>query len=72
MPCRQKIPRSRKNSSHYCNLENAIQYFLDGFPMVINLPSLALEVILAKGFLFAAHLPSLDKKNVLLKQHILL
>ena len=52
-----KIPNPRNIFDVLLILENSVQYFLDGFPTVIVLSSLALEVIPGKGFLIAALVP---------------
>lgn len=58
-----KIPNSRNIFDVLLILENSVQYFLDGFPTVIVLSSLALEACPGMGFLIAAYLPSYAKKS---------
>ena len=58
-----KLPNSRNIFGVLLILGNSVQYFLDGFPTVIVLSSLALEACPGMGFPIAAQLPPYGKKS---------
>lgn len=58
-----KLPNPRNICAVLLIFEYSVQYFLDGFPTVIVLSSLALEACPGIGLLVAAHLPPYGKKS---------